>query len=31
LDELDESEVPELIATFEEEKNVQLKHSMHCL
>ena len=31
MEELDESEVPELIATFEEEKSVQLKHSMHCL
>ena len=31
MEELDDSEVPELIATFEEEKKVQLKHSMHCL
>ena len=31
MDELDESEVPDLIADFEKEKGIQLKHSMHCL
>jgi len=31
MEELDESEVPEVIAAFEKEKVVQLKHSMHCL
>ena len=31
MDELDESEVPDLISSFEKEKNISLKHSMHCL
>ena len=31
MEELDESEVPELIAAFEKEKGVSLKHAMHVL
>ena len=31
MEELDESEVPELIAAFEKEKDVSLKHAMHVL
>jgi RNA polymerase II subunit A C-terminal domain phosphatase SSU72 len=31
MEELDEDEVPDLISAFEQEKNITLKHSMHCL